>query len=180
MWAKQPRGKWLNRSCGKAGKTANLWLRKPASHHRALLLWCHSLLVCSVVGTPGVAPCVQTAPSVLHVVREKLRKKSASPGSQHVSSISSWVGHLFSSLHGHLHLQYVSSQEETQICKFIESLPTLTQLLVPSLLLPFFFSAGLLWHNGAEPQRHSDGSFGLTIMVTNQKREGASEELSHT
>lgn len=51
-----------------------------------------------------------------------------------VSSSPLGLGNHVASLHSHLHLQHGRSQEETQSYKFTESSPTLTGLLVPSLL----------------------------------------------
>lgn len=75
---KQPRRKYPNRSCGEAGKTAQLLLLHPASHHSALWPPCHSLSVCSVAQTLCLFRVCPEASSVLSTVREKLKKKAAS------------------------------------------------------------------------------------------------------
>ena len=118
------------------GKTVSLLPLDPVSHHGALLLWCHSLFVLwwKCHASPLYA---QKALSVLYVVHKKLKKKSACVPSMSelwVSSSPLWLGNHFASLHGHLHLQHGSSQEETQSHKLMESSPTLTGLLEPSLL----------------------------------------------
>lgn len=80
------------------------------------------------------------------------------------------LGDLFFSFHGHLHLQYGSSPEETRSCKFTESFFSNPHRAsgAPSSVA-CLFGASLLWNSGLSHNDYLDGRLGLTTVVTNQK-----------
>ena len=98
-----------------------------------------SLPVCSVMEMPRITSvCPEGSFCSLCCPQEAEKEISLcsfpSMSELWVSSSPLWLGNHFASLHGHLHLQHGSSQEETQSHKLMESSPTLTGLLEPSLL----------------------------------------------
>ena len=145
--SQRPRGKWLNGSCGQAGKTASLLPLDPVSHHRALL-WCHP--VCSVMEMPRLTSGRPEGSFLFFTLSTGSWKRNRplrdpSMSKLRVSSSPLGLGNHVASLHSHLHLQHGRSQEETQSCKFTESSPTLTRLLVPSFCNLFAVPQLLHW-----------------------------------